>query len=108
MVLCNTLFQKLSSRLITFSGGSNTQIDYIMMKSRDKRFLKDVMVIPSEEVFMQHKFVVCDLSLRIKKEKQKPYIPKLKVWKLKDPEARKEFVSGVEECCLDSEAVDSV
>ena len=109
MVVCNTLFQKRSSRLITFSsGGSNTQIDYIMMKSRDKRFLKDVKVIPSEEVFSQHKLVVCDLSIRIKKEKTKPYIPKLKVWKLKDTEARKEFVSAVEERCLDNEAVGSV
>ena len=33
MVVCNTLFRKCSSRLTTFSsGGSNTQIDYIMMK----------------------------------------------------------------------------
>ena len=109
IVVCNTLFQKRDSRLITFSSGdSNTQIDYIMMKGRDKRFLKDVKVIPSEEVFTQHKLVVCDLSIKVKKEKKKPYTPKLKVWKLKDPEARKEFVSGVEEHCHDSEAVDSV
>ena len=59
MVVCNTLFQKRSSRLTTFSsGGSNTQIDYIMMKTRDKKHLKDVKVIPSKEVFIQHKLIV--------------------------------------------------
>lgn len=106
MVVCNTLYQKRSSRLATFSsGGCNTQIDYIMMKNRDKKFLKDVKVIPSEEVFIQHKLVVCDLSITMKKEKKKPYIPKLKSWKLKDIVAREEFASGVEEQCTDAEAV---
>ena len=89
MVVCNTLFQKRSSRLITFSsGGSNTQIDYTMMKTRDKKNLKDVKDITGEEVFIQHKLVACDLSINIKKEKKKPYVPKLKMWKLKDTLAR--------------------
>ena len=55
------------------SGGSNTQIDYIMTKTRDKKHLKDVKVIPCKAVFIQHKLVVCDLSIRIKKEQKKPY-----------------------------------
>ena len=43
MVVCNTLFNKRSSRLITYSsGGVNTQIDYLLMKTRDKKILKDV------------------------------------------------------------------
>ena len=34
MVVCNTLFNKRSSRLITYSsGGVNTQIDYMLMKT---------------------------------------------------------------------------
>ena len=37
MVVCNTLFNKRSSRLITYSsGGINTQIDYMLMKTGDK------------------------------------------------------------------------
>ena len=70
MVVCNTLFNKHSSRLITYSSdGVNTQI-------------------------------VCDLNIRIEREKKKLYIPKLKVWKLREAEAKKEFVSCVEEQCL--------
>ena len=34
MVVCNTLFNKHRSRLITYSsGGVNTQIDYMLMKT---------------------------------------------------------------------------
>ena len=33
MVVCNTFFNKHSSRLITSSGGVNTQIDYMLMKT---------------------------------------------------------------------------
>ena len=29
---------------------------------------KDVKVIPSEEVFIQHKLVVCDLNIRFERE----------------------------------------
>ena len=96
MVVCNTLFNKRSSRLITYSsGGVNTQIDYMLMKTQDKKILKDVKVIHGEEVFTQHKLVVCDLNIRIEREKKKLYIPKLKVWNLREAEAKKEFVSCV-------------
>ena len=109
MVVCNILFNKRSSRLITYSsGGVNTQIDYMLMKTWDKKIVKDVKVIPGEEVFTQHKLVVCDLNIRIEREKKKPYIPKLKVWKLREAEAKKEFVSCVEEQCLDCDETDDV
>ena len=32
MVVCNTLFNNRSSRLVTYSSGVNTQIDYMLMK----------------------------------------------------------------------------
>ena len=109
MVVCNTLFNKRSSRLITYSsGGVNTQIDYMLMKTRDKKILRDVKVIPGKEVFTHHKLVVCDLNIRIEREKKKLYIPKLKVWKLREAEAKKEFVSCVEEQCLACDETDDV
>lgn len=105
----NTLFQKRSSRLITFSsGGVNTQIDYIMIKSGDKKFFNDITVILSDEVFTQHKLVVCDLNIKIEKEVKKSYIPKLKAWKLKGAEAKQDFVAAVEEQCLADTAVNGV
>ena len=100
---------KRSSRLITYSSGDvNTQIDYMLMKTRDKKIVKDVKVIPGEEVFTQHKLVVCDLNIGIEREKKMLYIPKLKVWKLREAEAKKEFVSCVEEQCLACDETDDV
>ena len=70
--------------------------------------MKDVKVIPGEEVFTQYKLVVCDLNIRIEREKKKLYIPKLKVWKLREAEAKKEFVSCFEEQCLACDETDYV
>ena len=50
-------------------------------------------VIPGKEVFTQHKLVVCDLNIRIEREKKKLYIPKLKVWKLREAEVKKGVVA---------------
>ena len=78
------------------------------MKSGDKKFLKDIKVIPSEEVFIQHKLVVCDINIRFKKEVKKPYVPRLKVWKLKDADTKEEFVSAIEEQSLADDTVNGV
>ena len=40
-------------------GMTSTRIDYIVMKTQDKKLLNDMKVIPSEEVFIQHKFACC-------------------------------------------------
>ena len=109
MTVCNTMFQKRDSRLITFSsGGSNTQIDYIMMKNKDKRLLRDVKVIPSEEVVTQHKLVVCDLNICIKQERKKPYTQKIKIWKLKDTGTANKYASEFRDRWPGSEATESV
>ena len=92
MVVCNTLFKKRDSHLITYSsGGTNTQIDYILTKTRDKKLVCDIKVIPGEEVFTQHKLVLCDLKLSSSSTKKKPHTPKLKVWKLEDKHLRSNF-----------------
>ena len=59
-------------------------------------------------VLTQHKFVVCDLNIWIERGKKKLYIPKLKVWKLREAEAKKEFLSCVEEQCLACDETDHV
>ena len=60
LFICNTQFQKRDSHLITYSsGGGNTQIDYILLRAKHKQLVKDTKVIPGEEVFKQHRLVVC-------------------------------------------------
>ena len=58
----NSWFKKKDSRKVTFNGGgvcSGTEIDFVLMKKRQSKFLMDVRVIGSE---LQHKL----LSLRQK------------------------------------------
>ena len=92
MVVCNTCFQKQDSHLITYASGKDmTQIDYLLIKAKHRSLVKDTKVIPGEEVFKQHRLVVCDLSIKVCKTKKKPFSPKLRVWKLKEPAARENF-----------------
>ena len=96
MVVCNMLFEKQDSRLITYtSGGNVSQIDYIMVKRSDRKFVKDVKVIAGEECALQHQLLVCDLTIKATKEAKKPFIPKRRVWKLKDATVREEFLTGI-------------
>ena len=82
---------KKDSLLITYqSGNASSQVDYILFKRRDFKSIRDVKVIPSEECVTQHKLVVCDLLLKTPPEpKKKAFVPKLRCWKLKDPDVSK-------------------
>ena len=53
--LMNTFFQKKKSGFITFrSGETETMIDYILVNSKYINSVKDVKVIPGEEIVSQH------------------------------------------------------
>ena len=55
MVVCNTVpgLRKKEGRLITYSSGTyNTQIEYILARNKDRKLVKDVKVISSEEIYL--------------------------------------------------------
>ena len=94
MVVCNTFFKKEDSKLITYQSGDNrSMIDYLMVRKTDRCRVKDVKVISSEECVPQHRMVIGRLVLPRKPQKKKivKFIPKLRVWKLKDEETAKVF-----------------
>ena len=87
-------FSRRDSRLVTYvSGTVRTQIDYIMVKSKDKKFFKDVKVAPGEEVVQQHQLLLCDILMGPIKNYRKIFVPKRKVWRLQETSIRNEFVS---------------
>ena len=87
LVVTNSFFCKRKSHLVTFHSGNNeSQIDYILVRKRDFRYERDVKVIPGEECAMQHKLLTCDLKLTFKNPTPKPFVPKRRVWKLRDPD----------------------
>ena len=64
MCVCNTFFKKRDSILVTYVlGNVRTQIDYIIVKSKKRKFFKDVKVVPGEEVVQQHQLLLCDILM---------------------------------------------
>ena len=94
MVVCNTWFKTRDSRSITYSSGDcSTQIDYILVRNKDRKLVKDVKVTSSEEVVSQHCIVASDVKIKPCKEEKQPFIPKRKVWKLNESNVKEKFVN---------------
>ena len=94
MVVCNTFFKKEDTKLITYqSGDYRSMIDYLMVRKTDRCLVKDVKVISSEECVPQHQMVIGRLVLPMKPQKKKivMFVPKPRVWKLKDEETSRLF-----------------
>ena len=91
-VIGNTFFVKRDSHLITYqSGNAKTQIDFILLRKRNLKMAKDIKVIPSEECVPQHKLLICELRLKTSKPHPKPFSPKLRYWRLKEPTVQEEY-----------------
>ena len=65
--LMNTCFYKRISRLITLrSGETETIIDYILVNNKDSSSVKDVKVIPCEDIVSQHCLLLMDMVFKKK------------------------------------------
>jgi len=63
--LANTWHRK-NARYLTFSAGANeTEIDFVLVSKENRKYLRDVKVIPWE---LQHRLLVVDVDKR-KQEK---------------------------------------
>ena len=90
MFVCSPFFKKRDSRLVTYVFGTvRTQLDYFMVKSKDRKFVRDVKVAPGKEVV--HQLLLCDLIVRPMKNYRKIFVSK--VWRLQKTSIRNEFVS---------------
>jgi hypothetical protein len=96
MVVGNTLFKRAPARLITYRSGENTSmIDYVMVKAKDRKYVKNVKAIPG---MLQHSLLVMDVvSKEMGKKEKKKFVPRRKTWKLKDAEVKKQFEVKVAE-----------
>ena len=62
LVICNTLFTKQESKLVTYvAGPEKSTVDYIMVWQEDKAKVRNVKVISSEECLPKHKLLVMDM-----------------------------------------------
>ena len=92
LLLGNTCFKKRDSHLITYkSGNAATQIDFILFPRAMRKLVTDVKVIPGEEVALQHQLLVCDMKFDVPPKPKRKFTPRLKVWKLTDPQRRNHY-----------------
>ena len=107
MVICNTLFKKRDSHLITYASGDHkTQVDYILFRSGLRKLIKDVKVIPNEECLSQHRLLVCTFKISIPPKPKRKFTARLRTWKLREPACTADFKTEFEKKCGD-DVVDS-
>jgi len=68
LVICNTLFMKKKSKLVTCVAGSvKSMVDYIIVLQRDRAKVRHIKVIANEECMPKHKLLVMDMQFNTKK-----------------------------------------
>ena len=98
--LMNTCFQKIKSRLLTFrSGETETIIDYIIVNNNYRSSVKDVTVIPGEEIVIEHCLLLMDVVFKKKVGRKEKLRKKLKLWRLRVSEVKEEFAEGANNKC---------
>ena len=96
----NTCFQKRKSRLVTFrSCETETMIDYILVNNKYRSSVKDVKVIPGEEIVSQQCPLLMDMVFRKKVKRKVKFRKKLKLLRLRESELKEEFADGVNNKC---------
>ncbi|XP_016467038.2 uncharacterized protein LOC142173518 [Nicotiana tabacum] len=71
LVIANSTFPKRKEHLVTFqSSAVKTQIDYLLLIRCDRRFCKDCKVIPGETLETQHRLLVMDVNIMIRRKKR--------------------------------------
>ena len=90
LLLGNTCLKKRDSHLWK-SGNIAMQIDFILFHRTMRKLVTDVKVIPGEEVAPQNQLLVCNMRIDVPPKSKHKFTPRLKVWKLKDPQTSNHF-----------------
>ncbi|XP_070055427.1 uncharacterized protein [Nicotiana tomentosiformis] len=71
LVITNSSFSKREGHLVTFQNTvAKTQIDYLFLRRGDRGLCKDCKVIPGEILTMQHRLLVMDVGIILKRRKR--------------------------------------
>ena len=81
----NTCFQKRKRWLITFrSDETEIMTDYILVNKKNGSSVKDVKVIPGEEIVSQHCLLLIDMVFKKRVKRKVKFRKKLKLWRLRE------------------------
>ncbi|XP_019238925.1 PREDICTED: craniofacial development protein 2-like [Nicotiana attenuata] len=71
LVIANSSFPKREEHLVTFqSSVAKTQIDYLLLRRYDRRLCEDCNVISGETLATQHRLLVADIGIMIRRKKR--------------------------------------
>ena len=96
--LMNTCFQKRKSRLIPL-GETETMIDYILANNKYRSSVKDVKVIPGEEIVSQHCLMLIDMMFKKKVKRKVKFRKKLKLYRSRELKVKEEFAERINNKC---------
>ena len=92
LAIVNTYFKKKEKHRMTYkSGGKSTQVDYVMCRRRDLKEMCDCKVMVNTCVAKQHRMVICQMALMVKKKKAEKVQPKIRWWKLMETSCEEAF-----------------
>ena len=81
----STCFQKRKRWLITFrSDETEIMTDYILVNKKNGSSVKDVKVIPGEEIVSQHCLLLIDMVFKKRVKRKVKFRKKLKLWRLRE------------------------
>lgn len=87
LFIANSMFEKNQKRRSTWSlGKASNEIDFIMIKNDQKRFMRNIDVLNKFEYESDHKMVRLTLSLESKKKR--PFSPPIKKFLVSDDKKR--------------------
>ncbi|XP_070029635.1 uncharacterized protein [Nicotiana sylvestris] len=71
LAIANSSFPKREEHLVTYqSSVAKTQIDYLLLRRGDRRWCVDCKVIPGETLATQHRLLVMDFGIMIRRKKR--------------------------------------
>ena len=89
------LFPEKEKLLITFrSGETETMVDYILVNNKYRSSVKDVKVIPGEEIVSQHCMLI-DMVFKKKVRRKAKSRKKLTLWRLGESEVKESLLKGL-------------
>ncbi|VDO80849.1 unnamed protein product [Heligmosomoides polygyrus] len=87
LVICSTFFSKRESQRVTYaSGGGRTEVDHILVRRPDLKTVRDVKVLPGEEVASQHRSLIADLNIPLPSKPKVRTEPTIRWWRLRGTE----------------------
>ena len=90
--IVSTYFKKKDEHRVTYkSSGKSTQVDYVMCRRRNLKEMSDGKIMVNECFAKQHRMVICEMALMMKKKRTEKVKPKIRWWKLKETSCQEAF-----------------